>query len=222
MPHDTLLFWQCIPQPFCWNIFICIYYVHLVEKICSKLTWDSRTLIAFDWGKEESTGTSIAKLNINFSLRKKYTTNKEEKVAHSQNNNKHWSEKRGACSFNLSSQKKKINFCPFYSWLIVSVRATGPAGGSGSSGHVGVGDNYCYKVWFLTPLLLSACWSTTGKNKPRSVTPASTQLLPHCAVTTLPGSDVSISQLALGFHKNNLNKKTKTKTDFFLCTVYCT
>lgn len=88
-------------------IFICIYYVHMVEKIFSKLTWDSRTLIAFDWGKEEPTGTSIAKLNINFSLRKKYTTNKEEKVAHSQNNNKHWSEKRGACSFNLSSQKKK-------------------------------------------------------------------------------------------------------------------
>lgn len=110
MPHDTLLFWQCLPQPFCWNIFMYIYMYILrtfSKKICSKLTWDSRTLIAFDWGKEEPTGTSIAKLNINFSLRKKYTTNKEEKVAHSQNNNKHWSEKRGACSFNLSSQKKK-------------------------------------------------------------------------------------------------------------------
>lgn len=124
------------------------------------------------------------------------TNNKIAKVANGQNKNNLYSEKESGRSFNLFAENQFLSilwlshcFCQFHRPLREEGAGVGVGGGAG---------NYCNRPWSLTPLLLSACQSASGKNKPRSVTPISTRALTRCAVTPLPGSDAGISQLASG------------------------
>lgn len=143
--------------------------------------------------------------------REEGTNNKIAKVANGQNKNNLYSEKKKKVAAHLTFLQK-INFCPFYGWVIVSVNSTGPQGGGGGVGVGGGAGIYCNRPWSLAPLLLYVCWSVSGENKPWSVTPISTQLLTSCVVTPLPGSDAVISQLASGAEALPLKKTKKKKT----------
>lgn len=67
---------------------------------------------------------------------------------------------------------QKINFCPFYSWVIVSVNSANPRGGGAGAVQRRAGGFaaiYCSRPWSLAPLLLSARWfSISGKQAPVS------------------------------------------------------
>lgn len=124
----------------------------------------------------------------NFLLRYRLLPHKEDpnnevaKEANSQN------KKKASTAAHLTFLQK-INFCPFFAWVTVSVNSTGHREG----GWAGI---YCNRPWSLALLLLSYCWSASSENKPWSVTPISTRMLDLCAMTLLPGSDVDICLLA--------------------------
>lgn len=126
---------------------------------------------------------------IDFCLQNKTQTIKQQKAASSQNTNNLYSE--GKKEPTHSTFMQKISFCPVYGWVIVSVGSTGPSRRGGSGGGI-----YCNGPWSLAPHFVFACRSVSGKNKPSSLTPVSTEAPTCCAVTPLPGSDAGLNQLA--------------------------